>query len=216
MIPGRIRLLVSMRRGNEDMQKHGTHRLFVAIPLNTEFMNVFERHRDAHGQIPYLRWTPLKNLHVTVRFIGDVTDSRERDLVSALDAMRADMHAFLLPFERVQYAPPKRPPRMVWGYFQETPEYATLVERVERAVQEAIPDADTPAKASIPHITLARFRKDVAMPNTLQRIYQPEGAPKYLPVSAVHLMASELQPDAPRYTTRHTFSLQAPHTYETN
>jgi len=50
-------------------------RLFVEIPLPKQFLKAFSKYRDEMGrQTPWLRWTAVGNLHVTVLFLDDVDE----------------------------------------------------------------------------------------------------------------------------------------------
>lgn len=61
-------------------------RCFVAIPLTDTVLDTLERVQDA---IPGGRITPRENLHLTLRFLGEVTEHQVADLHEALSGIVA-------------------------------------------------------------------------------------------------------------------------------
>ena len=59
--------------------------------------------------LPDVRWIPEEQLHLTLRFLGDVEESRIETLTTRL----SDLHIekFLLPIEGVGAFPPRGSPR---------------------------------------------------------------------------------------------------------
>jgi 2'-5' RNA ligase len=48
-------------------------RLFVGVQLPQEYMEVLADYIGPHKEnYPWLTWTPMHNLHITVLFIGEV------------------------------------------------------------------------------------------------------------------------------------------------
>lgn len=127
-------------------------RLFVGIALP-------DQHRErlslmAHG-LHGARWVAPENLHVTMRFIGEVDEDKAEDLSAALDPVTAE------PFElRVQgLGTFGDPAHVLWAGVADTPKgaLAELYGRIESAlVREGL---EPEHRKFAPHVTLARFRK---------------------------------------------------------
>ena len=92
-------------------------RLFVAVrlaePVVDAALAVAGRIQKSLGPQIKARWAPAENMHVTVRFIGDVTDD---GVARVLDALRPPLA--IVPFDVVLGScgvfPPSGPPRVVW------------------------------------------------------------------------------------------------------
>jgi 2'-5' RNA ligase len=137
----------------------GAARTFVALEVPTSLVKPLARIRDRYGKLPYLRWTLVRDWHTTLLFIGATPRFRIEEVVAALDPLARVFGPIPLTVERIGYAPPDRPPSMVWVYLS----YSPLLEELARLVTEAVrclavPEDPRVGTLPLPHITLARFR----------------------------------------------------------
>ena len=125
------------------------HRLFVAIRPPDEIIDLLV---DAMDDSPALRWVSDDNLHLTLRFIGEVERPLAEDIAQALGNIRAP--GFDLSITGVgQFS--RRNGGAVWAAVQPRDPVASLAAKVDRACQTA--GLDPERRAFHPHITLARF-----------------------------------------------------------
>lgn len=100
-------------------------------------------------------WTPPEQLHITLRFIGDVDSERISALVEALERVRVE--PFILPLEGVGVFPPRGAPRVVWvGVGSGHPHLFQLRQRVDDALLSLGLEVDL--RAFHPHATIARMQ----------------------------------------------------------
>ena len=125
------------------------HRLFVAIRPPEDIRDLLI---DAMDESPELGWVGDDNLHLTLRFIGEVERPLANDIGAALDRIRAAPFelriAGLGMFER-------RNGGALWAGIAPREAVAALAAKVERACQSAGLQAER--RAFHPHVTLARF-----------------------------------------------------------
>jgi 2'-5' RNA ligase len=127
------------------------HRLFVAIHPPGPVRDLLI---DAMEDSPELRWVPDENLHLTLRFIGEVERPLAEDIAAALEALRSP--AFDLRVAGVgQFA--QRNGGALWAAVDPRHQVAALAAKVERACQQA--GLEPERRAFHPHITLARFNR---------------------------------------------------------
>lgn len=128
-------------------------RLFIALDLPE---TVVSEVRALCTDLPAARWSNPAQLHLTLRFLGDVPDDRIDGLRAALVAIARP--AFRLELRGVGVFPRKRrPARVLWtGVAPEAPAVA-LKEAIDAALG---PDPETAERGFSPHLTLARFRDD--------------------------------------------------------
>ena len=127
------------------------HRLFAAIRPPEAIRDLLV---DAMDDCPELRWVPEDNLHLTLRFIGEV----ERPLAEDLAAALASVHAprFELSLLGVgQFA--QRNGGAVWAAVHPRDPVAALAAKVERACVTA--GLEPEHRAFHPHVTLARWNR---------------------------------------------------------
>jgi 2'-5' RNA ligase len=126
------------------------HRLFVAIrPPET----VREQLLDAMEGMPDMRWQDDDQLHLTLRFIGEVERPLAEDLSAALRQIRFDRFPIALDgvgkFERHRNG-------ALWAGVHPKDQLKSLNAKIERACQSA--GMEPERRAFHPHITLARWK----------------------------------------------------------
>lgn len=125
-------------------------RLFVAIPLPGDLR---ARLSGFAAGVPKARWVAPENLHLTLRFIGEVDKAQARDVDAALTQI--SLPAFSLSLAGVDRFGAGEKVRSLWVGVEESTELSRLHGKVEHAVQRSgLPPAGRKFKA---HVTLARF-----------------------------------------------------------
>ena len=138
------------------------HRLFVAIrPPET----VRERLLDLMEGVPDLRWQSDEQLHLTLRFIGEVERPMAEDLAAELERIRFERFMLSLhgtgKFEKRRHG-------ALWAGVAPKDQLKALNAKVERACQSA--GLEPERRAYHPHITLARWKgKAPALDRFLER-----------------------------------------------
>ena len=108
----------------------GGERLFVALPLPGAVRRQLEGVRDASEGVA---WIASANLHLTMRFLGEVPDDRMSSLEATLARVRVE--PFILPVEGAGVFPPRRPPRALWvGTGRSHPRLFQLRQRIDDAL----------------------------------------------------------------------------------
>jgi 2'-5' RNA ligase len=125
------------------------HRLFVAIQPPWD---IRERLLGLMGGIPGARWQDDAQLHLTVRFLGEVDRHQAEDVAAALGAVR---HArFEIGLSGVGCFI-KRGKGAVWAGLAPHHALKALHKKVDQACLRAGVEPDT--RAYHPHVTLARL-----------------------------------------------------------
>lgn len=129
-------------------------RLFTGIALDPKVQsNLAELLRELRPLAP-LNWSPVENLHITTKFIGQWPDEKLDDLRRALAAM-SKPGAFPVTIAKLGYLPNPHRPRMLFAGVQAGPELAELARGTEEAlVPLGIAKENRPWT---PHLTLARI-----------------------------------------------------------
>ena len=127
------------------------HRLFVAIRPPEEVRDLLI---DAMDDSPVLRWVGDEQLHLTLRFIGEVEKPVANDIAIALDRVHAP--SFQLRVSGVGKFE-QRNGGSLWAAVDPREPVSALAAKVERAVQQV--GLESEHRAFMPHITLARWNR---------------------------------------------------------
>ena len=126
------------------------HRLFVAIRLPE---GVSERLLDMMEGIEGARWQDAEQLHLTLRFVGDLETADANELAGALS--RIDAPGFPMEVAGVSHFEHKGRPKAVWARVPPSPRLDLLRQKVERACASVGLPRET--RRFTPHVTLARL-----------------------------------------------------------
>jgi 2'-5' RNA ligase len=127
-------------------------RLFAALPLPPAIGQALARRQ---GGVDNARWVPPENLHVTLRFFGDVREDVARDLDSELAAI--DARPFEFGLEGVGAFGEGADIHVVWAGVVESEPLRRLAAACETAARRA---GLKPEKRRYkPHVTLAYLKR---------------------------------------------------------
>ena len=176
-------------------------RLFVALTLP-------EPVRDSLAALaqplPGVSWTRPEQLHVTLRFLGDVPTDKIEPMIARLATVQ--VAPFVLPIETVGTFPPNRPPRVLWiGVGSGHPRLFQLRQRLDDALLASGLQLDV--RTFHPHVTLARTTENAA-PAIAHWLHAQRElmAPPFM-VESFDLYSSELRPSGSVHTLEHRFPL---------
>jgi 2'-5' RNA ligase len=177
-----------------------TERLFLALPLPEPIRASLA---GLAQPLPGVSWTRPAQLHVTLRFLGDVPVAQIDPLVARLSTV--SVASFVLPLEGLGTFPPKSPPRVAWlGVGSGHPRLFQLRQRIDDALLASGMTLDL--RHFHPHVTLARCTEQAtALPSWLHT-HRDFAAPPFR-VEAFDLYASELRPTGAVHTLKQRFPL---------
>jgi len=127
-----------------------SHRLFVAIRPPASVMDALI---DTMDGVEGARWQSEEQLHLTLRFIGEVERPQANELAEALATVSAP--PFALEVAGTGHFERKGRVHALWARVLPSPALELLQGRVERACRavELVPET----RKFVPHVTLARL-----------------------------------------------------------
>lgn len=183
-------------------------RLFVALEIPSAVRdNLAALIKSLRAVSPQTRWVRPENLHVTLKFIGEVPETKLGSIRGTLAGVRSEQPV-ALDFRGLGFFPNEKHPRVFWAGIEASPNLKTLAADVEGATEKlGIRREQRPFS---PHLTLARFELP-RLPEAL-RAAIPENAGREfgsLRTSQFHLIESKLKPSGAEYTTVESFLFAA-------
>jgi 2'-5' RNA ligase len=128
-------------------------RLFVAIDLPAPLKQQLSALTTL---IDGVRWTETANLHLTLRFIGDVPQDVADEIQAALSDVQSPPFSLQLSGVGTFPANARKPPRIIWAGLSNPPALLSLHEKIETAIRDLGLTPDNRPYA--PHITLGRVK----------------------------------------------------------
>ena len=145
------------------------HRLFVALRPPPAIRALLVA---AMGGVPHARWQDDEQLHLTLRFIGEVDRPQAEDIAAALGQVHAEAPTLAIAgvgrFEKGGRTD------AIWAGVTPRQPLAALHARVDRALAQAGVAPDT--RAYLPHITLARLRRGAGVEPAIARFLADRAA----------------------------------------
>jgi len=181
-------------------------RAFIAIELDDAIRGELDAAQQQLKRSPVShigKWVAPQSIHLTLKFLGDIADTRVEPIGEALERACAQVQPFTLALSEAGCFPNAKRPRVIWvGVGGEL----EPLRQLQRAVEDEVnPLGFEPERRGFtPHLTLARIR-DRARPSERTEMGQLLAKVTVDPavsmaVTELSLMRSELQPSGAVYT----------------
>jgi len=188
-------------------------RAFIAIKIPHEIHQAIE-HVTAplRDTLPssLVRWIPTKNIHLTLKFLGDISLANVEILTQMLNTEVNRHPAFEIKFEGLGTFPNPKRPRILWIGIQFPEELTALQHGIEAAAAKLGYPIDK--RPFSPHLTIGRVKQNVS-PSGMEKIRQSLkdtniGTLGSTQITAVYLFKSDLKPTGAVYTELHSAPLK--------
>ena len=135
-------------------------RLFVAISVPDDVKDQIERtQRELQHALPgnFVRWTRREQFHLTLKFLGNVTESQIKELIGTLRTACLNFAALRLRAERIGFFPDIRFPRVVWVWAHDA---GDILPRLQQAVETGTKNSTREKSEGkfTGHVTLGRIQ----------------------------------------------------------
>lgn len=175
-------------------------RLFLAIDLDEK---AIQQLQSISLGVPGARWAQPDQLHLTLRFIGEIDDGVAEELADALSGIDAD--PFSLSIAGIGHFPTRGEPKIIWAGVDDNEALKSLRHKINRIVADIGLPAET--RKWSPHITLARLHDTPS--ERVGRYIVEHNLLRCEPfnVEQFHLYSSQLLPKGAVYTKEYSYPL---------
>src|SRR5712664_4454763 len=120
-------------------------RLFVALEIPSEVReNLAALLKTLRAVSPQTRWVRPENLHVTLKFIGEVPETKLAAIRSTLAGARSDQPV-TVDFRGLGFFPNDKHPRVFWAGIEASPNLKTLAADIDNGTEKlGIPSEQGP------------------------------------------------------------------------
>jgi RNA 2',3'-cyclic 3'-phosphodiesterase len=181
-------------------------RLFVAVPIPTpareRILALLGRLREGGWPV---RWVHDENLHMTLKFFGEVASERLDVIQEALRFAAAGAGALSMRLGDLGAFPSRSRPRILWVGVEAPPSLELLQDRIERGCEAiGFPPEGAPFQ---PHVTLGRVKEGQRLPPGGLQDHAEGLEPVSFLAEELVLYESLLTTGGPRYESRLTIDL---------
>ncbi len=189
-------------------------RSFIAIETPVEIQNAIAQATAPLKIIlpkPLIRWVAPQNVHLTLKFMGDVSPANLERLAETLKGEVASHEIFTIFIGGLGAFPNQRRASVIWLGLEAPPALTALQHGVDvAAAQLGYPREQRPFS---PHLTIGRVAQ-TASGSDLQLIRGALETTKVgilgtVRVQAIHIFKSLLQPAGPVYTRLYTLPMKS-------
>ena len=176
-------------------------RLFVAVPLTDDVKRRMLRVGDQIS-VPgsKIRWLAADQLHLTLKFIGDVQDSLAQAISDAVVRVGERTPAFSLEVSGTGCFPPRGPVRVIWVGGSE--DSGSLLKAVQLLEQELEPLGIAREKRTFSeHFTIGRVKVDHSRGTLRESVLAARFTPCRQRVTQLILYESTLAQRGAQYTS---------------
>lgn len=179
-------------------------RTFIAIEIPSELQRIIYEEtaplRNTLGTL--VRWVPVGNMHLTLKFLGNSSLQNVDNLTNMLRAQADTCQPFVMQVGRLGSFPSPKRPRVIYIGLQAPAELEALQRGIESGTTSLGYEAE--GRGFSPHLTIGRVRQNVSAVEQ-QRIRRALEETKIdslgtATVDSVSLYNSELKPTGSVYT----------------
>ena len=188
-------------------------RSFIAVEIPGEIQSAIQRSTASlqkNISKPTIRWVESKNLHLTLKFLGDVLPEKLKQLAEALELSLITQGSFEMSVVGLGVFPSAQRPRIIWIGLDAPVALTTLHQNVD-AIASKI-GFDREERPFSPHLTIGRVGDRTTQADNLKIRTSIEavslGNIGTVLVKEVTIFKSDLKPGGPVYSRLYTIPLK--------
>lgn len=153
------------------------------------------------------KWIEIKNIHVTLKFLGSVEKQRLKDLVPRLQKIAQTIEPFEITLSEIGTFPKNNDPKVIWiGIEKNKAMLEKLYFEIDKAVKEEGLACEN--RKFKPHVTLCRIKNSEKTSKLREIIDAAEIRPVPSTISEMILFRSRLTPQGAIHTPVLEFSFK--------
>jgi len=142
-------------------------RLFIALPAGEDVIEFFRPQYEFLQKFKSsIKAVPAENFHITVKFLGDCEDRLAEDILAAFKGLGLGFHPIPVRFRGIGTFPHIKKASVIWSGLEIEGEMVDAIVRRMDDFSSAF-GFEREKRKFIPHLTLARVRRDKSLPPML-------------------------------------------------
>ena len=175
-------------------------RTFIAIEIPSEIKSALATlQTELRRAGADVSWTKPENLHLTLKFLGEVDERRIVEIEKACVSLAAEFQPFTLSLDNTGVFPNVRQPRVIWAGL--SGEIGNVVEMHRRLDERlALTGFKREEKGFHPHLTIGRIKSNKKTRELIALADMYQLPALSFAVTEIVLMKSELRPAGAEYS----------------
>ncbi len=184
-----------------------TIRTFIAITIPDDIKNTIGKTvKPLMATRADVRWIEIENLHITVKFLGNVEIGKIRSIEKVVTEIAIHYKPFEIIFENIGWFPNMKRPRVIWIGVRNN----SILTRILLDTDEMLSKIgfEKERRQFSPHLTIGRVRSAGGydtLKNSLIKLTKSNFG--NMTTQSLSLMKSELSPAGVKYTLMGNFPL---------
>ncbi len=174
-------------------------RSFIAIEIPDSIRSQIAALQEEMRRLQsHVSWVTPRNIHVTMKFLGDIQESLVPQIGSVLGKISSCTRPFQITIENLGFFPNARRPRVLWvGVTDRQQQLKTLFQEIEEGL---VPFGFTLEKRGFtPHLTIGRVRNPRGINEVVARMQSFNFPPESFEAKGIVFMKSTLKPTGAVY-----------------
>ena len=191
---------MSERSQTGGRKSEDTIRTFICVEvpesIRERIRSLQQEMREVGAQVG---WVKPSNIHLTIKFLGDVPASKAELIRLAVERAASPIHRFEIEVGGAGCFPTPRNPRVLWVGLTAIPE---SLKQLHAAIEDEIAREGFPRepKRFSPHLTIGRVRDPRGAGRVAEDLIERGFAPEAFQSREVIVMRSDLSPKGSIYT----------------
>ena len=179
-------------------------RAFIAVEIPLDIRQNVEHATSnlRRGTGSLIRWVAVENMHLTLKFLGDIPTANMEVLTQMIRAEADSFNCFDIHLTGIGSFPNPKRPRVIYIGIQAPAELEAFQRQLESATRRL--GYNSEERAFAPHLTIGRVRQNIPQDDQqkIRRALEASkiDSPGTAKVNSVHLYKSDLKPTGPVYT----------------
>ena len=179
-------------------------RAFIAVEIPLDIRQNIEHATSnlRRGTGSLIRWVAVENMHLTLKFLGDIPTANVEVLTQMIRAEADSFNCFDIHLTGIGSFPNPKRPRVIYIGIQAPAELEAFQRQLESATRRL--GYNSEERAFAPHLTIGRVRQNIPQDDQqkIRRALEASkiDSPGTAKVNSVHLYKSDLKPTGPVYT----------------
>lgn len=177
-------------------------RLFIAIDLGKEIKDyLYELQKELKNNSAKISWVAKKNLHVTLKFLGEIKEDKLEEIKKALREVKFE--SFNLEISKIGFFPHEFDINVIWVGFTNEKQIEELQKRID---EETIGLSKEGIKLG-GHVTLGRVKSIKNKVVLVKKLKEVQIEKLNVNIKEFKLYKSELKKEGPAYEVLESFKL---------